>query len=159
MLKQLHNFYFEEKKVEPQNTVFKERERESDSAFKTLTSMCKKCSHGWNNLTHFYLGNTWQSFTFSLYSWKESSTIPCFDQLDSSAFVQPVCFGSCTDVPVVCGLYGPFLFNCQREGGKLPPAPKYHSVCSLQHSSKEQVSRLLPGLFGVICRKKSFSPL
>lgn len=65
MLKQLHNFYFEEKKVEPWNSVcFKERE--SDSAFKTLTSMCKKCSHGWNNLTNFYLVSTWQSSPFFL---------------------------------------------------------------------------------------------
>lgn len=63
-------------------------EGESDSAFKTLTSMCKKCSHGWNNLKHFYLGSTWQSSPFFLHSWKESSTILCFDQLDSS-FAQP----------------------------------------------------------------------
>lgn len=71
----------------------RERERVCDSAFKTLTSMCKKCTHGWNNLTNFYLGSTWQSSPLFLLSWKESSTILCFDQLDSS-FAQPARFGS-----------------------------------------------------------------
>lgn len=28
--------------------------------------MCKKCSHGWNNLTIFYPGSTWQSSPFFL---------------------------------------------------------------------------------------------
>lgn len=136
MLKQLHNFYFEEKKkVEPQNSVFKESERESDSAFRTLTSMCEKCSHGWNNLTNFYLDSPWQSSSFSLVQLKG---IQCDSVLDSS-FAQPARFGSARPCLASCGLYGPFLLHCQKEGGRLPPVPKYHSVCCLQQSSKEQV--------------------
>lgn len=158
-LKQLHNFYFEEKKVEPWNSVFeRERERESDSAFKTLTSVCKKCSHGWDNLTDFYLGSTWQSSPLFLHSWKGSSAILRFDRLDSS-FAQPAQFGSARLCLAFVASMALFCSTVRkREGGF--PQHQNTILCALCSTvAKNKFPDYSLGFLGVICWKKSFSPL
>lgn len=138
MLKQLHNFYFEEKSWASEQCVLKS-EGESDSAFKTLTSMCKKCSHGWNNLTHFYLGNTWQSSPFFLHSWKESSTTPCFDQLASSS-AQPAGFAGAR--PCLSYVASMALFCStvrKREGG----FPQHQNIILCAHCSTVAKNKFL----------------
>lgn len=160
MLKQLHNFYFEEKKswALEQCVLERERERESDSAFRTSTSMCKKCSHGWDNLTNFYLGRAWQSSPLFLHSWKESSAILRFDQLDSS-FAQPARFGSARLCLAYVASMALFCSTVRkREGGF--PQHQNTILCALCSTvAKNKFPDYSLGFFGVICWKKSFSPL